>query len=60
MGKLLAVDVGNSNVTIGAFEDDRLIATWRFATDARRTADEHNLLLQGMLSSKHVSPSDFP
>jgi type III pantothenate kinase len=60
VGKLLAVDVGNSNVTIGAFEDDRLIATWRFATDARRTSDEHNLLLQGMLSSKDVSPSDFP
>ncbi|MBT5318656.1 MAG: type III pantothenate kinase, partial [Chloroflexi bacterium] len=60
MGKLLAVDVGNSNVTIGAFEGDRLIATWRFATDARRTADEHNLLLQGMLQSKGVDPSDFP
>ncbi len=60
MEKLLAVDVGNSNVTIGAFESERLLATWRFATDARRTADEHNLLLQGMLRSKGVDPSDFP
>ncbi len=60
MAKLLAVDVGNSNVTIGAFDGARLIATWRFATDARKTADEHNLLLQGMLRSKNVEPSDFP
>ena len=59
MAKLLAVDVGNSNVTLGAFEDDRLLATWRFATDVRRTADEHNLLLQGMLQSKNVNPADY-
>lgn len=60
MAKLLAVDVGNSNVTLGAFEGDRLLATWRFATDVRRTADEHNLLLQGMLRSKDVIPADIP
>jgi len=60
VAKLLAVDVGNSNVTLGAFEDDRLLATWRFATDVRRTADEHNLLLQGMLKSKNVNPADYP
>jgi len=59
LGKLLAVDVGNSNVTIGAFEADRLISTWRFATDSRRTSDEHNLLLQGMLRSNGASPSEF-
>ena len=60
MATLLAVDIGNSNVTIGAFEGDQLLATWRFATDVRRTADEHTLLLQGMLRSKDVDPADFP
>ena len=60
MAKLLAVDVGNSNVTLGAFEDDRLLATWRFATDVRRTADEHNLLLPGILKSKNVITAAYP
>ncbi|MDA1256244.1 MAG: type III pantothenate kinase [Chloroflexi bacterium] len=60
MANLLAVDVGNSNVTLGVFEGDRLVATWRFATDVRRTADEHNLLLQGLLRSKGVDPASLP
>jgi type III pantothenate kinase len=56
LGSLLAVDVGNSNVTMGAFDGERLVATWRFATDARRTADEHLLLIEGMLRSRDVDP----
>ncbi len=36
---LLAVDVGNTNLTVGAFAGDRLIRQWRIATDPRRSAD---------------------
>lgn len=38
--KLLAADIGNTNVTIGLFEDDRLIHSWRAITRANATADE--------------------
>ena len=37
---LLAFDTGNTNVMMGVFEGDRLLANWRFATDPGRTADE--------------------
>jgi len=37
---LLAIDVGNSNIVLGVFEDDRLIESWRLATLRERTADE--------------------
>lgn len=35
---LLAVDVGNTNLTIGLFSGDRLIRRWRVTTDLRRSA----------------------
>ena len=38
--KLLAIDVGNTNVTIGVFEGDRLEHSWRLAALRERTADE--------------------
>jgi len=37
---LLAVDVGNTNVTMALFEGDRLIADWRVTSHHERTADE--------------------
>ena len=36
---LLAVDVGNTNLTVGAFAGDRLVRSWRLETDLRRGAD---------------------
>jgi type III pantothenate kinase len=37
---LLAIDVGNTNVTIGVFDGDRLAHSWRLAALRERTADE--------------------
>ncbi|MBI4420010.1 MAG: type III pantothenate kinase [Gemmatimonadetes bacterium] len=37
---LLAIDVGNSEITIGLFAADRLSAHWRLTTVANRTPDE--------------------
>jgi type III pantothenate kinase len=37
---LLAIDVGNTNVTIGVFDGDRLTHNWRLAALRERTADE--------------------
>lgn len=34
---LLAVDVGNTNLTVGVFAGDRLIRQWRITTDPRRS-----------------------
>lgn len=36
---LLAVDVGNTNLTVGAFAGDRLVRQWRLETDPRRSAE---------------------
>jgi len=47
---LLALDVGNTNITIGAFEDDRLKAHWRLRTVHERTTDEFGILLRNLFS----------
>lgn len=46
---LLAIDVGNTNITLGMFRSGTLLATRRAATDARATVDEVELLLAGIL-----------
>ncbi len=46
---LLALDIGNTNVTVGLFRAGALLATRRAATDPRATADELELLLDGLL-----------
>jgi type III pantothenate kinase len=47
---LLAIDVGNTNVTTGLVRDGRLSAARRLATDGRATADELEVVLRGILA----------
>ena len=46
---LLALDAGNTNVTIGAFEFGKLTASWRLRTVHEQTADEWGVLLRHLL-----------
>jgi len=55
---LLAIDVGNTNVTIGVFREEELEATWRLATDTRKLPDEYALLIMSLLPLKGVDPQD--
>lgn len=43
---LLALDVGNTNITIGLFEGARSVHGWRIETVHTRTADEYGLTLR--------------
>ena len=49
MGILLTVDIGNTNTTIGAFENDNLIKTFRIGSKNKHTIDELNFILKGMI-----------
>lgn len=46
---LLAVDIGNTETTIGVFDEEELIQTWRIATQPERTSDELALLITSFL-----------
>lgn len=55
---LLAIDIGNTNITLGVFDERRLVSTWRISTDTRRLPDEYGLLVSSILPLKGVSPED--
>ncbi len=57
---LLALDVGNTNVTIGAFDGPRLIGRWRLSTVHEQTADEWGILVRNLfaLSSLDLAAVD--
>ena len=37
---LLVIDVGNTNITLGVYDDDILKASFRLTTSTARTSDE--------------------
>ena len=47
---LLAIDVGNTNTVLGAYDGKRLCAHWRLETHARRTSDEWGLLVRQLFA----------
>lgn len=56
---LLAIDVGNTNITAGVFEGESLLATFRITTATIRTSDEYGMLITDLLDKNKVSPSDI-
>jgi len=46
---LLTIDIGNTNLTLGLFEGDRLGAHWRLSTDHERMPDEFGIQFLGLL-----------
>ncbi len=47
--KLLAIDLGNTNLTLGLFEDDALVGSWRASSRASATADEMATLTAALI-----------
>ncbi|MFO7660417.1 MAG: type III pantothenate kinase, partial [Candidatus Cloacimonadaceae bacterium] len=47
----LVVDIGNTNIVCGIYNDDSLVWHARFRTDSRRTADEYFALLNSLRGS---------
>ncbi|HEY1759690.1 MAG TPA: type III pantothenate kinase [Bryobacteraceae bacterium] len=47
---LLALDVGNTNVTIGAFHGKEIAGRWRLRTIREQTADEWGILIRNLFS----------
>ena len=46
---LLVIDIGNTNITLGVFNKDELVQSWRLATDIKRTEDEYGVFLKNLL-----------
>jgi type III pantothenate kinase len=56
---LLTIDIGNTNLTLGLYEGDKLGAHWRLATDHNRMPDEYGLQLLGLLQNAGKTLADI-
>lgn len=51
---IVCIDIGNTNIKYGIYEGDKLIISFRVATDNKRTSDEYGSQLMSMLRYKDV------
>ncbi len=56
---ILCIDVGNTNIKYGVFDGDRLVVSFRVATDLKRTSDQYGTALIDMFAVKGISPEDI-
>jgi type III pantothenate kinase len=55
---IVTVDVGNTNITVGAFNGDEVAATFRLTTKMARTSDEYGMLLLTLLEQNDIKMDD--
>ena len=54
---LLAIDCGNTNTVFSIWDGTRFLATWRIATDHKRTADEYFVWLSSLMTMTRTEAS---
>ena len=53
---LITIDVGNTNITVGVFNGDDVVASFRMTTKIPRTSDEYGMLLINLLEQNKICP----
>lgn len=56
---LLVIDVGNTNITLGLFDEEKLLATYRMTTTIPRTSDEYGIFLKDLLAAKNIPSGEI-
>lgn len=56
---LLAVDVGNTNITFGVYRNKELVTTFRMTTKTPRTSDEYGIAVMELLRIQKVKAGDI-
>ncbi len=56
---ILAIDVGNTNIKYGVYEQDKLISSFRVSSRINRTADEYGSVLINLLSTSGIKKEDI-
>ncbi|MFD3155560.1 type III pantothenate kinase [Haloimpatiens sp. FM7330] len=55
---ILVVDVGNTNIVLGIYKEDRLVVEWRLSTQATRSADEYGIQVMELFRQKQINAND--
>ena len=52
---LMVFDIANTNIKIGLFDDEMLIANWRISTGVHRMPDEYGIMLYNLLRKERIA-----
>jgi type III pantothenate kinase len=55
---LLVIDVGNSNIVLGIYDEEKLVKDWRVSTDKFKTTDEYGILFHDLFRLSGIAFSD--
>jgi type III pantothenate kinase len=55
---LLTIDIGNTNIKFGVYQDERLLADWRVATERLKLADEYAALIDNLFGLAELDLRD--
>lgn len=56
---LLVIDVGNTNMTLGVYQGEELLATFRMMTKTPRTSDEYGVMITQLLKNKGIEAMEL-
>lgn len=56
---LLVIDAGNTNITLGVYRDDELLAQWRIATNPSGSVDEYGARVRGLFEGSQIPLRDI-
>lgn len=52
---LLVMDIGNTNIKVGLFDNNELALSWRMTTDQKRTSDEYGIQMEAFFAHAKLS-----
>lgn len=56
---LLAIDIGNTNIALGIFQEKKLIQHWKIQTEKEKTSDEYGVTLLNLFSLSGPGKTDI-
>jgi len=56
---LMTIDIGNTNISLGVYQGEKLGPCWRVSTDHQRMPDEYGLQIDGLLKHEGLTAADI-
>lgn len=56
---VLLIDVGNTNIVLGVYENNEYITSWRISTDVKKTSDEYSIQTMQLFNNAKLNPENI-
>ena len=53
---IFVIDVGNTNIVLGIYKDNKLLHLWRVSTDIKKTSDEYLITVKNLFKINDLDP----